>query len=685
MSRVKWAFVPGVAALLALAILGSFVALTSAAGGRSTGTAPRIAHPAGASPAPTQGCGPAWRVVGSPNSGSVDNDIYGVAALSATDIWAVGSAVSQTLTMHWDGVQWSVVPSPSQGTLYGVAAISSANVWAAGYIGTFPGPYQSVIEHWDGTQWSVVPSPNPQLGAQLLSISGVSAGDIWAVGQFYVNNVHQTLTIHWDGTQWSVVPSPNAAPNSELAGVAALSTGNVWAVGGYINSLRRYVPMIEHWDGTQWSIVSSPDLQGYLFSVSGSAAGDVWAAGYLNNGAIHTLIEHWDGSQWAQIDSPNPGPVENFAYGVAALSTMDAWAVGSGNGTLAMHWDGAQWSVVPSPNVNGGGSFSAVAALSPTNIWAVGDYYDNSVYRTLAEQYSSPACATVTPTATNTAPATNTGTPTGTTTQTATPTATGITVPSATRTPIPVSTGTATGTTTQVATPTASNTVVSSATRTSTATTTQAATATGSPTTTAVTATGTTTPTPCAIGFSDVQPSDFFYEPVRYLYCHGAISGYADGTFKPYNNTTRGQLSKIVVLAQGWTIYTPPSPTFQDVPFSHTFYQYVETAYSHAIISGYNCGAGCLEFRPGNNVTRGQLCKIVVRAQGWTIYTPPAPTFNDVPSTDAFFGYVETAYSHSIISGYSCGAGCLEFRPGNNATRGQICKIVYNAVRQDRN
>ncbi|MFL5733755.1 MAG: S-layer homology domain-containing protein, partial [Chloroflexia bacterium] len=49
-------------------------------------------------------------------------------------------------------------------------------------------------------------------------------------------------------------------------------------------------------------------------------------------------------------------------------------------------------------------------------------------------------------------------------------------------------------------------------------------------------------------------------------------------------------------------------------------------------------------------------------------------------ATDAFYQYIETAYRHGIISGYECGTGCLEFRSGNNATRGQISKIVYLAV-----
>jgi len=189
---------------------------------------------------------------------------------------------------------------------------------------------------------------------------------------------------------------------------------------------------------------------------------------------------------------------------------------------------------------------------------------------------------------------------------------------------------------------------------------------------------GTSTPTPvitatpCPINFSDVQTTDYFYEAVRYLYCRGAISGYADGTFRPYNNTTRGQLSKIIVLAEGWSLYTPPSPTFSDVPATDTFYLYIETAHDRGIISGYADNT----FRPGNNVTRGQLSKIIVLAQSWMIYTPPSPTFLDVPATDTFYPYIETAYYYSIISGYADNT----FRPGNSATRGQISKIVYLAV-----
>src|SRR5205823_7784507 len=94
----------------------------------------------------------------------------------------------------------------------------------------------------------------------------------------------------------------------------------------------------------------------------------------------------------------------------------------------------------------------------------------------------------------------------------------------------------------------------------------------------AATNTPAATSTPCDITFSDVHPGDYYYEAVTYLSCSGAISGYADGTFRPYNQTTRAQFVKILVLSQGWTLVNPATPTFRDVPRSQPFYPFIETA-----------------------------------------------------------------------------------------------------------
>lgn len=174
--------------------------------------------------------------------------------------------------------------------------------------------------------------------------------------------------------------------------------------------------------------------------------------------------------------------------------------------------------------------------------------------------------------------------------------------------------------------------------------------------------------------FWDVCPGDFFYDAVVNLNNRGAISGYADGSFRPYSGASRGQLAKIITLAQGWPINTSGAPHFRDVPADNPFFAYIETAYNRGAIGGYGDGT----FRWGASITRGQLSKIIVLAQGWPLYNSIYPDFTDVPTTDPFYQYVETAYTHGIISGYGDGT----FRPGNGATRGQISKIIYAAVIQ---
>ena len=201
------------------------------------------------------------------------------------------------------------------------------------------------------------------------------------------------------------------------------------------------------------------------------------------------------------------------------------------------------------------------------------------------------------------------------------------------------------------------------------------------------------TATVCPIRFSDViDTAQYYYTPVYYLACRGVISGYNDGTFKPYNNTTRGQMAKIVILAFALPLVSPPEAnrTFTDVSTDNVFYAVIETAAAHGIVSGYTCGGvnpqtGAAEpcdtahrayYRPANNVTRGQLTKIVVMGAGWPLRNPATPSFSDVAAGNVFYPAIETAVCHGIISGYSD----RTFRPANSATRGQIAKIVYLAV-----
>jgi hypothetical protein len=134
------------------------------------------------------------------------------------------------------------------------------------------------------------------------------------------------------------------------------------------------------------------------------------------------------------------------------------------------------------------------------------------------------------------------------------------------------------------------------------------------------------------------------------------------------------------------------------VPPTHPFHATIAWAACQGIVSGYTCG-GVGEpcdgqnrpyFRPAANVTRGQLTKLIVLGLGWSIQAPPTPSFGDVPAGHPFYPFIETAFAHGTISGYDCGGpgepcdgqNRPYFRAGNAATRGQISKILYQALTQ---
>lgn len=187
---------------------------------------------------------------------------------------------------------------------------------------------------------------------------------------------------------------PSSSPDARYIrprGVTGVSANEAWAVGHYRNPpTGAYNTLILHWDGTGWSPVASPNPRGAgyrLLGVSADSPTDAWAVGSnrdRSSFAGETLILHWDGTSWSQVPSPNPSR-DNSLVGVSANSPTDAWAVGNYYDSnlalvaLILHWDGTSWSQVASPNpsrdVN---RLSSVSATSADDAWAVGSYRNDA-------------------------------------------------------------------------------------------------------------------------------------------------------------------------------------------------------------------------------------------------------------------------------------------------------------------
>lgn len=309
--------------------------------------------------------GARWTTVPSPNPGSTTrcqgqntgNVLNAVAGLSPTNVWAVGfsfdcSSDLKPMILHFDGVKWSVAPSPklltnSNAALNGIAAVAANNVYAVGYQPASNGAVLTLVEHFDGRSWSVVDTADVSEGDVLTAVTGASANDIWAVGTSTDEPTTsiQTLVEHFDGTQWTVVPSPNPlskAPLNQnvLTSVTAISANDVTAAGFISDAtLLHQLTLIEHWDGAQWSVIPSANgstgsgVQNILTGISGFATHDLYAVGFVNDASTgdqpRTLVEHFDGSRWTIIPSPAPGVAQHLNSVFARRGSRQLWAAGA--------------------------------------------------------------------------------------------------------------------------------------------------------------------------------------------------------------------------------------------------------------------------------------------------------------------------------------------------------------------
>jgi plastocyanin len=390
MDRPRIALLPVGAVVLAVALVaGGSPGKPSSPGLTETATA---AFPSAVSGSPAfsgggadvaVGCAMSWNSAPTPSPGGDNNFLRGVVALSANNVWAVGSAqISRYLTLiqHWDGSSWTIVPSPNIGPagnyLYAVDAVSAFNIWAVGAVlndGTLR--HRTLILHYDGSTWTTVPSPNVGIGHNYLhGIEVISATDIWAVGHYVEEGGFVgTLILHYDGSTWSVVPSPNPGMSGNyLYGISATGPNDLWAVGAtYVPSWRNLQTLALHYDGSSWTAAPTPNLgqdtANHLLDVESTSPTEAWAVGFANGTeTFDTHILQWNGSTWSTMPTSGRG---GRLFGVDAVAKDDVWAVGA---TLIEHWDGVSWKAVIPASALADGFLFGVSALPTGQVHAVG-------------------------------------------------------------------------------------------------------------------------------------------------------------------------------------------------------------------------------------------------------------------------------------------------------------------------
>lgn len=306
--------------------------------------------------------------------------------------FVVYQTIASTDNTPWnDGKAVAYMPEPMSGyTGFGQYGYSSfvdptcnTNNLSPNYIATKP-----------SAAWQTVTSASPGTYNQFYGSSAVNAYDMWAVGQF---NNQAALAEHWNGSTWTAnSPAPVlVGTESAFYAVTSPATNDVWAVGyACFNSggCGTPNPLIEHFDGSSWSVITNPALLGIeLTGVAELSTTSLWVVGLGSNGVGVMEQGVFDGTNWnwtqysgkPPVDqNNNPIPGTGDLNALTVISPTNIWAVGEffpstnlARQTLIEHWDGTAWNYVTSPNP--GTNFNvlfSITAVSSSQLWAVGFY-----------------------------------------------------------------------------------------------------------------------------------------------------------------------------------------------------------------------------------------------------------------------------------------------------------------------
>jgi hypothetical protein len=247
-----------------------------------------------------------------------------LSATGPADVWLAGvqpgpmigknSRGWSSAVAHYDCRHWTVMPTPNPGTrdnyLEGIVARGVDDVWAGGYfvnLGKRAREANSLTMHWNGKAWSVIPSSNPSGSLDVVwSMGQDDSGVVWALGHYRGSDHHlHSLVLRWSGGRWTTVPVRGVSLWSAQA-IDGPIGGPTWIVGSPNTSSFA----IARCGAAACGMVDGPTgNEGSAWSVYSPALDDAWAVGVSTDGRATPLVDRWDGSSWASVPFPRTSTV----------------------------------------------------------------------------------------------------------------------------------------------------------------------------------------------------------------------------------------------------------------------------------------------------------------------------------------------------------------------------------------
>jgi len=177
------------------------------------------------------------------------------------------------------------------------------------------------------------------------------------------------------------------------------------------------------------------------------------------------------------------------------------------------------------------------------------------------------------------------------------------------------------------------------------------------------------------ISLSDVKGVSWAAKQINALYEKGIINGKAPGEYKPYDNVTRAEITKMISVATG--VYDENAESvFSDVK-NHWAYRYISSAAN----KGYIMGMNKTEFAADKPITRQDTAVILYRI---IQYSAKSQKITDITKSfidsEKISDYARNSVlmlaEYGILNGFEDGS----FKPQETLNRAQAAVVIYNML-----
>ncbi len=182
-----------------------------------------------------------------------------------------------------------------------------------------------------------------------------------------------------------------------------------------------------------------------------------------------------------------------------------------------------------------------------------------------------------------------------------------------------------------------------------------------------------TTPVTNAAAFDDLENHEWARESIEGLLKAGVVSPAADGKYRPADNITREEFTKLLVCAFS-LVNSEAKCEFSDVSEDKWYYIYVASAFENKITEGRGDGS----FGIGDRIKRQDMAVLVyrtVKALGSEL-EKTAEEF-EFADDESIAEYAKEATYAMQTAGIINGDDTGNFRPDGNATRAEAAKVIY--------